>query len=102
MYYLGYQIEKILATNGYYQSRCYTIKESKKLAKQNNFTIKDITSIVHIPTPFNKIAILLSKLGNNNSDRLISSCIRRFAQLGNKKTRFMTGWFIAMKLVKNV
>lgn len=101
LYSLGYLIEKYLKTNKYYQAQCYSVKKAKQLVEQNNFTIQDITAIVHIPTPFNKIALLLSRIFGKNADKLIRNFVTVFSKMGNKRTKFFTGWFIALKLKKN-
>lgn len=101
LYHLGYQIEKAINTNGYYQDKCYSLREARALAVSNNFIVEDITAIVHIPTPFNKIAILLEKTKIKFFDCLIWHCVKLFSKLGNKRTKFLTGWFIALKLAKN-
>lgn len=101
LYRLGYLIEKFLKTNKYYQACCYSVKEAEYLAKQSNFTIEDITAIVHIPTPFNKIALLLTKSNSRNFVKFVRNSIALFSKLGYGKTKFLTGWFIALKLVKN-
>jgi len=101
LYYLGYLIEKIIKTNKYYQARCYSRSDIEVLAKQNNFLIKDTTAIVHIPTPFNKIALFLGRFGGKPAQKFIRWCVISFSKLGYKKTKFFTGWFIAVKLIKN-
>jgi len=101
LYVLGYYIEKLLNTNKYYQSKCYSVKEALRLAEQNNFVVQDITAIVHIPTPFNKIALLLGKTNNRVIKRVIRRFVSLFSGLGKKKTKFLTGWFIALKLERN-
>lgn len=100
LYCLGYAIEKFLKTNKYYQDQCYSIKKAKTLAEQNNFVIQDITAIVHIPTPFNKIAIFLQKINGRVFQKFIRYCISLFSRLGNKRTKLLTGWYIALKLIK--
>lgn len=100
LYFLGYQIEKLLSFNGYYQGKCYSIKEAKSLALKNNFKIDDITSIVHIPTPFNKMAVLAEKAGLKFLEKPIRYAINRFSKLGGRRSKFLTGWFIALRLVK--
>lgn len=101
LYVLSYCIEKLLNTNKYYQSKCYSVKEAVRLAKQNNFIVQDITAIMHIPTPFNKLAILLKKMDSIFMENIVRCLIALFSKFGNRKTKFLTGWFIALKLVKN-
>jgi ubiquinone/menaquinone biosynthesis C-methylase UbiE len=101
LYFLGYLLEKILKTNKYYQSKCYSVDEARNLAEKNKFLVKDSASIVHIPTPFNKLALLLKKINMKFFDSLIKSCVTAFSRPRNKKFELLTGWFIAFKLVKN-
>jgi SAM-dependent methyltransferase len=100
LYALGYAIEKILKSNRYYQGRCYTLKGAEKLAQENGFLIRDAAAIVHIPTPFNKIALMLSKLTRGRSGPASRCLINLFSKMGRRKTQFLTGWFIALKLEK--
>lgn len=101
LYVFGYILEKILKFNKYYQGRCFTMAEAKRLIHESNFVIQDMDAIVHIPTPFNKIALLLSGIKNRMLRNKIRFFISLFSKLGGKKTKFSTGWFIAFKLVKN-
>jgi len=100
LYLMGYLIEKILNTNKYYLSKCYTLKETLNLVRQHNFIVQEFTFLVHIPTPFNKLALFLTKINKGLFDKLIKYFIRIFSKLGSKKTKFLTGWFLALKLEK--
>lgn len=88
-------------TNKYYQSRCYSLKEALDLVRQNNFKVENVTTIVHIPTPFNKLAKLLNKSKLIFFNDLVKCCIEIFSKMSGGGTKFLTGWFIALKLVKN-
>lgn len=101
LYFLGYLAEKLLKTNKYYQSRCYSVGETVSLAKKNNFIVLEISAIVHIPTPFNKIALLLEKMGIKTIEKSIGQLVELFSKLGDRRTQFLTGWFLALKLKKN-
>lgn len=101
LYSLGYNIEKLVKTNKYYQDRCYSLDTVRRFAEQNNFIIEEVTSIVHIPTPLNKLFLLLQKIKKINVNKMIRYFISLCARLGGKKTRFMTGWFLAFKLKKD-
>lgn len=100
LYCLGYALERIFKTNKYYQGHCYSVAEATRLVEAAGFRVKEATSIVHIPTPFNKIAMLLSRLKNGRIERIVGSLVVFFAARGEKAPSFLTGWFIALKLVK--
>jgi len=100
LYLLGYYLEKLLNTNKYYQGRCYSVKRGKLLVEQSNFLVRDVTAIVHIPTPFNRLAILLKKSDSILVENLVKYCVTLFSKLGKRKTKFLTGWFIALKLTR--
>lgn len=100
LYSLGYFIEKLLKLNGYYQGRCYSVTKARSLVSQCGFTIRDMTAIVHIITPFNKLALLLRKTNIKFFKRLVSFIVSLCSRLANKRTKFLTGWFIALKLEK--
>lgn len=101
LYLAGYYLGKLLNANKYYQDHCYTVKRTKFLVEQSNFFVQDVTAIVHIPTPFNRLAILLKKSNSVFMENLVKYCITLFAKLGKRKTKFLTGWFIALKLTKD-
>jgi len=101
LYRLGYTIEKILRTNRHYQGSCYSLKTIKRLAQENKLKILDSTAIVHIPTPFNKLALFLSKFKTRETEKIIRLSVSLFSKLGNKRINLLTGWFIAAKLTKN-
>lgn len=100
LYTLGYIIEKLANTNKYYQDKCYSLREAETLVGDVGLIVEDSTAIVHIPTPFNKIALILKGIHNVYSERIIRRCISLFSNLGRKRTKFLTGWFIALKIRK--
>lgn len=101
LYRLGYFIRKALNIGRYYQDRCYTLSEARDLAKENGFVVMDETAIVHIPTPFNKIALLLERCHwRFLQDWIRSSVVLCSKVLAVENKKFLTGWFIALKLVK--
>lgn len=100
LYRLGYALEGLFKTNKYYQGHCYSVAEATRLVEAAGFRVEEATSIVHIPTPFNKIAMGLSRLKSGRIERICGSLVGFFAARGEKHPSFLTGWFIALKLVK--
>jgi len=97
LYVLGYKIEKILKTNNYYQARCYSLDEALSLAKKSRFSVEDVDAIVHLPTPFNKVALCLSRANVVLLNRASRALIMVFSKLAKRRARSSTGWFIALK-----
>lgn len=98
LYYLFYQIRKILKTDPFYIDRCYTFKEATKLAEQAGFTVHETTSIVHVVTPFNKIAVMLPK--NKLTQAFVRVMVKLFSKLERLPTHRHTGWFLALRCTK--
>lgn len=100
-YRFGYALEKIFGTNGYYQDRCYSLKEVEEFSRQNGFHIQNTCAIVHIPTPFNKLALFLTRRWGKQLRHPLRRLIMWFSGAGtHKRTQFLTGWFLAFKMVK--
>ncbi len=101
LYFSGYVLEKLFRTNRHYQDRCYSIQQVKALARQSRFHIQDTGAIVHLPTPFNKAAIFLTRCQGQRARRFLRRLIMFFAGAGKcKRTQRLTGWFLAFKMVK--
>lgn len=100
LYLLGYRIQQIFKINRFYLAGCYSAKEAIRLAEVNNFVVQALTTIVHIPTPFNKIALLWEKINRRSHDKIIQYFLKLFLKTGNKKMPISSGWFIALKLMK--
>lgn len=99
LYVLGYWLEKVLKTQGYYQAGCFTVPQIKDLARQAGFRVQEIRSIVHLPTPFNKMALCLDRLRQPFLRRWLRRQIMRQRKPGLRANSRNTGWFIAAKLV---
>ena len=95
-YYFFYQIRKLFFKS-YYQDKCYSLNEVKKLTDDKGLIIKDVTSIVHILTPFNKIVLMLSKMKSKTADKIIKTILKKLKQ---RKKNIKTGWFLALKIGK--
>ncbi|NQU98775.1 methyltransferase domain-containing protein [Candidatus Woesearchaeota archaeon] len=95
-YYFFYQIRKLFS-KPYYQERCYSVKEVQEIIGELNLKINNYTSIVHIPTPFNKIANILNSLKLKIIDKLIKKLIIVFK---SREKSIRTGWFLAFEITK--
>jgi len=99
LYHAGYLIQKLI-NNRLRQVRCYSISEAKKIVEDVGFFVEETTAIVHLPTPFNKIALLLERLNIKQINNLIKRSIKILRKVERKKTRYLTGWFVALKCIK--
>lgn len=99
-YALGYFFAKIWRMQAYYQDRCYSLRESQFVACQAGFKVLETTAIVHIPTPFNKLALWCKARGSRLMERLIRRLIVLFSFQEHFNSRYRTGWFLALKLAK--
>jgi SAM-dependent methyltransferase len=99
-YALGYFLAKKWRMQAYYQDRCYSLSESKLLACQAGFKVLETTAIVHIPTPFNKLALCWTARGSRLMKRFIRRLIILFSAQEYFNSKYRTGWFLALKLTK--
>jgi hypothetical protein len=99
LYRLGYFLNKIFE-KGYYQDRCYTIKEVEAICKELGFDVIKKTAIVHLPTPFNKVALIIERLRIPYNKEIVRWVIKNYSMIGNTKMRYRTGWFLAFLLKK--
>ncbi|MEM5809631.1 MAG: class I SAM-dependent methyltransferase [Candidatus Aenigmatarchaeota archaeon] len=96
LYYLFYNLNKILKFIPYYQDRCYSLYEITKLLNFYGFKIKKIDYIVHIIPPSNFIINILDKL-NKNIAKILAEFLINIAEFISKKPiKSLTGWFIAI------
>jgi SAM-dependent methyltransferase len=101
LYRLGYFLAKIFRTQGHYQDRCYSLRDVEALVSREKFHWQDVRAIVHIPTPFNKAAVLLTRLLGKRARRFLRRAVMFFSGAGkSKRMQFLTGWFLAFKMVK--
>ncbi len=101
LYALGYFLEKAWRTNGYYQGRLFSLSAALGLARRSGLIVEAKTAIVHIPTPFNKLALMCGSKGSAARQRVIRRLVVLFSKQGRCRSKFLTGWFIALKLTKN-
>ncbi len=98
LYYIFYQIRKLMKTDPFYVDQCYTFNEATKLAEEAGFTVHETTSIVHVVTPFNKIAVMLPQ--NKFTQTFIKLMVKLFSKLENLPTHRHTGWFVSLRCTK--
>jgi SAM-dependent methyltransferase len=102
IYRLGYFINKKIGHSAYVQERCYSKNEIVPMLKEAGFDVKEIGSIVHLPTPFNLIARITSPLNRLLCDLPVKTGIAIFSIFGLKGRNIHTGWFLALKCVKKM
>jgi SAM-dependent methyltransferase len=85
---------------GLYVERCYTSEEANAMLRECRFEVTDVTAIYHIPIGINFLAKKLEAIFGARSDRWIARAIAIFSRLGNFRTRFLTGRFIALRALK--
>jgi SAM-dependent methyltransferase len=95
---MGYLAQKFLGVGRFYLDRCYTLAEAKHLAEESGFVVEATMPLVHIYPPLTRIFFILEKMRLPCARRLIRSLIRFLSRLGSRQTRFLTSWFIAIKL----
>ncbi|MBU1201522.1 MAG: methyltransferase domain-containing protein [Nanoarchaeota archaeon] len=96
-YYFFYIINKQLRLGQYWQERCYSLKEIQKIMASIGFEILDVKGLIHIPTPFNKVALMLKKVFGRKANFYINKKIRQF---DSKQNKLKTAWQIAIKAKK--
>ena len=84
-----------------YPVEFYTVKEIKKVICDAGLKIEDITAIVHLISPANKILLCLRYILGDHLISVISDFLVKIARvLGRAKTKFFTGWFSAFLITK--
>ena len=63
-------------------------------------TVTETTAIYHVQFPLNFLAKRAERLFGARADRLIGAVVRASAVLGTLPTRFLTGRYIALRIVK--
>lgn len=85
----------------FFSGKTYSIKELKRAIEEIGFDVDDATAIIHNPRFFTtKIVGLLHRLNARKFDPIISKGLAFFDNLENKKTKYRTGLYIAVKAVK--
>ena len=87
-----------------YPVQSYRPKRLRHIFKAIDLPIHDEDVIVHIISPINSILLILRRFLNGDVlDKVAKRCIQLARWLGErKKTKMFTGWFIALKCVKEV
>jgi len=85
-----------------YHVEFYSIGEIKHVIKNLGLRCKDTSAIIHLFSPLNKSLLLIEKIIGK---RLIDRFARYLAHFGDilnkKKTKFLTGWFLAFLLTNH-
>src|SRR5207249_4633248 len=80
--------------------RCYTVGEIRAALTGQRVTVAEASAIYHVQFPLNFLAKQLERLLGVHADRLIGAVVRGCAMLGSLPTRFLTGRYIALRIVK--
>lgn len=80
---------------------CYTIGEVATALAGRPLTITDATAVYHVPFPMNFLAKKLQSALGARSERLIRWAIAACRRLDALPTRFLTGRYIALRIVKD-
>ena len=80
--------------------RCYTVGEVRAALSGQPVRVTDETAVYHVPFPVNFLAKRAEKLAGTRAHRPIQALVRAFEALGVLPTRFLTGRYIALRIVK--
>jgi malonyl-CoA O-methyltransferase len=80
--------------------RCYSLGDVRRALAGQRVTVTDETAVYHVPFPFNAVAKEAERRLGDPANRAIRVAVRAFAALGRLPTRFLTGRYIAMRIVK--
>jgi len=101
-FYLTLKLEKLLSLKSY-PVQSYSPNKLRKIFKAVGLHIQEDEAIVHIISPMNSVLLLLRRfIDKEKVDKMAKSCVSFARWLGRKKTKLLTGWFIALKCVKNI
>lgn len=101
-FYLMLKLERILGLISY-PVQFYSIHKLRKIVEEVGLSIQDRSYIVHIVSPLNSILLLLRRCANKNIvDRVAKFSISLFNWLGNRRSKSLTGCFIALNCVKKI
>ncbi len=81
--------------------RCYTVREVRAALVGQPVAVTDVTTVYHVPFPVNFLAKQAEKVLGARAQGPIHALVRAFAALGALQTRFLTGRYIALRIVKN-
>jgi SAM-dependent methyltransferase len=83
-----------------YAERCYTVNEVLAALAHQPVTVTEATAIYHVPFPVNFLAKKARRLVGAPADAWIRGVIGLCRALGKFPTRFFTGRYIALRIVK--
>lgn len=84
-----------------YAERCYTVGEVRTALVGQPVRVTDVTAVYHVPFPVNFLAKRAERLAGARTHRPIRALVRAFEALGALPTRFLTGRYIALRIVKD-
>jgi SAM-dependent methyltransferase len=80
--------------------RCYTVQDVQSAIAGQPWLLTDATAIYHVPFPMNFLAKQVGKILGPRADGAIGAVVRLCEALGRLPTRFFTGRYIALRLVR--
>jgi SAM-dependent methyltransferase len=81
--------------------RCYTVQDVQTAMAGQPWILTDATAIYHVPFPMNFLAKQVGKILGHRADGAIRAVVRVCEALGALPTRFFTGRYIALRLVRS-
>ena len=89
-----------LRLSPFFVGKTYCIEELKTILREVGFRVEDATAIIHSPRFFTVRTVrLLRKLSARKLDPVLKKSLTFFDRLENKRTRYLTGLYIAVKAV---
>ena len=90
-----------LGLSPFYIGKTYSMRELKQALEKIGFNIRTDAAIMHNPRFFTKVAVRLIRLSyRDKGSPQIRKMLRSFDRLENKRTRFLTAQFIAVRAIK--
>ena len=80
--------------------RCYTVRDVQTAMAGQPWELSEATAIYHVPFPVNFLAKKVARVLGARADGAIRAVVRACEALGPLPTRFFTGRYIALRLVK--
>lgn len=80
--------------------RCYTVREVESALAGQPVSLAEASAIYHVQFPVNFLAKQAERLIGAHADPLIRAVVRASAVLARLPTRFLTGRYIALRIVK--
>jgi SAM-dependent methyltransferase len=91
----------LLGLSPFYIGKTYTIAQLKSNLMKSGLRVEDSTTLIHNPRFFTKaIALFLRKFQPAKADGRIKRLLSCYDNWKNKRTRYLTAQFIAVKAVK--